>query len=116
DAMMLRLLLFGNVGRGATEDFLFRPAEDPLGRRIPQLDPALRVEGLERQRRGPDHGLERLVALPERPLGPLAFGHQLLGPAPLRPPTGRPPHGRAGSASAPPPSAPSSHAARSPNA
>src|SRR5690606_41296748 len=63
---------------------LFRPAEDPLGRRIPQLDPALRVEGLGRQRRGPDHGLERLVALPERPLGPLAFGQQLLGPAPRR--------------------------------
>src|SRR5690606_2444795 len=59
-------------------------AEDALGRRIPQLDPALRVEDLERERRGPDHGLEHLVALPERLLGPLAFRQQLLGPAPRR--------------------------------
>src|SRR5690606_22330428 len=84
NAMVLGLLLFRNVGHRATEDFLFRPAEDTLGRRVPQFDPALRVEGLERQRRGPDHRLERLVALPERLLRPLAFGQQLLGAAPRR--------------------------------
>ena len=62
DSSPLALVEFGldtriRLWNPAAEHLLARPAEDALGRRVPQPDPGVQAELHERERRGVDQGL-----------------------------------------------------------
>ena len=71
---------------GAPEDLVRPPAEDALGRRVPEPDAGVEPELHERERRGVDQGLEPLLLL--LALGDVGVGDQVAdhaaGPVPHR--------------------------------
>ena len=87
---VLALLALGGVRHreaGAAQDLLPGPAEDALGRRVPETDPGVLVELHERDRRGVDQRLQPLLLL--LALGDVGIGDEVADDAARTVPDGR---------------------------